>query len=73
MINRLWQEFHALAFLLTYDVCAMPTVFLYAEIRWVIGNIISQRYRQDSFNLIAGTVLRYPKFVSLYLQVGAAM
>ena len=28
MINRLWQECCALAFLLIYDVGALPTVFL---------------------------------------------
>ena len=28
VINRLWQECFALAFLLIYDVCALPTVFL---------------------------------------------
>ena len=34
VINILWQECRALAFLLVYDVCALPTVSLYVEICW---------------------------------------
>ena len=34
VINRLWQECRALAFLLIYDVCDLPTVFLYVWICW---------------------------------------
>ena len=29
VFTRLWQECFALAFLLAYDVCALPTVFVY--------------------------------------------
>ena len=31
VFTRLWQECFALAFLLAYDVCALPTVFVYVE------------------------------------------
>ena len=34
VLNRLWQECCALAFLLIYDICALPTVFLYVGICW---------------------------------------
>ena len=34
VINILWRECRALAFLLVYDVCALPTVFLYLGICW---------------------------------------
>ena len=34
VINKLWQECRDLDFLLIYDVCALPTVFIYVGICW---------------------------------------